>query len=319
MRVRQDKKRVRGLFLFSWDRCESIRQSPLWDKYAKTTISDNSPHGGFSKNKKILVSVGSSRSGGLGAQQRDLSRPAGRRSGYGERASGFTRKAGLSDQQYLVLKEKINLELSNAKRKKLGLPATSKEVVQIRQDWERIANSHLERAGRSERIDHRSYKEQGNGKQAQIHETPQVTAMRRKGKQTEISRANDERKAYNAQLEREQQQEKENRQTALLNNAQNSLQARLAEREAQRAVEQARRAEQERKAQEQAKQERQQKHGKGITRPRRNQRAEKLPRSVRPQDREQERIGATENHPMRRETVRQSERQAMRIYRKKRQ
>ncbi|WP_373819266.1 hypothetical protein [Glaesserella sp.] len=60
--------------------------------------------------------------------------------------------------------------------------------------------------------------------------------------------------------------DKENRQTALLNNAQNSLQARLAEREAQRAVEQARRAEQERKAQEQAKQERQQKHGKGITR-----------------------------------------------------
>ena len=177
-----------------------------------------------------------------------------------------TRKAGLSDHQYLVLKEKIDLELSNAKRKKLGFPASSKEVVQIRQDWERIANSHLERAGRSERIDHRSYKEQGNGKQAQIHETPQVTAMRRKGKQTEISRANDERKAYNAQLEREQQQEKENRQTALLNNAQNSLQARLAEREAQRAAEQARRAEQERKAQEQAKQVKQQRHGKGITR-----------------------------------------------------
>lgn len=177
-----------------------------------------------------------------------------------------TRKAGLSEQQYLVLKEKIDLELSNAKRKKLGLPATSKEVVQIRQDWERIANSHLERAGRSERIDHRSYEEQGNGKQAQIHETPQVTAMRRKGKQTEISRANDERKAYNAQLEQEQRQEKENRQNALLNNAQNSLQARLAEREAQRAAEQARRAEQERKAQEQAKQVKQQRHGKGITR-----------------------------------------------------
>ena len=90
--------------------------------------------------------------------------------------------------------------------------------------------------------------------------------MRRKGKQTEISRANDERKAYNAQLEREQQQEKENRQTALLNNAQNSLQARLAEREAQRAVEQARRAEQERKPHEERQQARKTQGKGGIER-----------------------------------------------------
>ena len=53
------------------------------------------------------------------------------------------------------------------------------------------------------------------------------------------------------------------------------------------------------------------------TQPRRNQRAEKLPRSVKPQDREQERVRATENQPMRRETVRQSEYQAMRPYREK--
>lgn len=142
-----------------------------------------------------------------------------------------TRKATLDENKNLVLSEKIDLELNNTKRKQLGLPSTDKEILTIRQDWERIANAHLERAGRAERIDHRSYEEIGNGKQAQIHETPEVTAMRRKGKETEISRTNDERKAYNASLDHQAQQEKENRQGEMLTNAQASLQERLAQRE----------------------------------------------------------------------------------------
>ncbi|MDK4579541.1 MobA/MobL family protein, partial [Kingella kingae] len=90
-------------------------------------------------------------------------------------------------------------------------------LSRIPQAWEQIANAHLERAGIAERIDHRSYKEQGNGKIAQIHETPQITAMRRKGKETEFSQTNDERKAYNTQISQEpQQEEKEQRQSKLL-------------------------------------------------------------------------------------------------------
>ncbi|WP_416190522.1 MobA/MobL family protein [Neisseria sp. CCUG17229] len=92
-----------------------------------------------------------------------------------------TRKAELDQQNNLVLTDKIDLELSNAKRKKLGLEPTSKEILAIRQDWERIANAHLERAGIAERIDHRSYEEIGNGKQAQIHAPPPSNRHETKG------------------------------------------------------------------------------------------------------------------------------------------
>lgn len=118
-----------------------------------------------------------------------------------------TRKAELGEQNKLILTDKIDLELKNAKRKELGLQSSSKEIVSIRQDWERIANAHLERAGIAERIDHQSHKELENGKIPQIHETPQITAMRRKGIKTEISRTNDERRAYNAQIDHENAQE----------------------------------------------------------------------------------------------------------------
>ncbi len=77
-----------------------------------------------------------------------------------------------------------------------------------------------------------------------MHEGAKVTAMRRKGKKTDISRQNDERKAYNVQA----QQEKEQSKSELLANAQSSLQVRLAERAAQRGQER-QRAEQERQAQ----------------------------------------------------------------------
>lgn len=180
-----------------------------------------------------------------------------------------TRKAKLDEQNELVLTEKIDLELSNAKRKALGLEPTTKEILQIRQDWEQIANTHLERAGIAERIDHRSYKEIGNGKLAQIHETPQVTAMRRKGIETEISKQNDERRAYNAQIDHQNAQERtiEPRQGAesdLLAKAQASLQNRLQERLERQ--EQARLAEQQAKEQEQQKEKQQNKQNLGFSR-----------------------------------------------------
>lgn len=67
-----------------------------------------------------------------------------------------TRKAELGADNRLVLTEKIDLELSNAKRKELGLQSSSKEIISIRQDWEQVANAHLERAGIAERIDHQN-------------------------------------------------------------------------------------------------------------------------------------------------------------------
>lgn len=166
-----------------------------------------------------------------------------------------TRKAELGADNRLVLTEKIDLELSNAKRKELGLQSSSKEIISIRQDWERIANAHLERAGIAERIDHRSHKELENGKIPQIHETPQITAMRRKGIETEISRANDERRAYNAQIDHQNALERPTepqkaQESDLLAKAQASLQNRLQERLEQR--EQARQAEQQAERERQA-------------------------------------------------------------------
>ncbi len=72
-----------------------------------------------------------------------------------------TRKVGLDANNSFVFQEKIDLELSSTKRKQLGLDSTEKEIMRIRQAWEQIANTQLERAGLAARIDHRSYKEQG--------------------------------------------------------------------------------------------------------------------------------------------------------------
>ena len=60
-----------------------------------------------------------------------------------------------------------------------------------------------------ERIDHRSYADQGNQLQATIHEGSKVTQMRRKGIDTEISRFNDTIKQQNSQQLQYKQQHKE--------------------------------------------------------------------------------------------------------------
>ena len=52
-----------------------------------------------------------------------------------------TREVGLDEHNNLVFQEKIDLELSNAKRKQLGLGTTDKEILSIRQAWEQIANT----------------------------------------------------------------------------------------------------------------------------------------------------------------------------------
>lgn len=51
----------------------------------------------------------------------------------------------------------------------------------IRELWERFANAALEAAGRPERIDRRTLREQGIGREAQVHEGPNIRAMHRRG------------------------------------------------------------------------------------------------------------------------------------------
>ena len=108
-----------------------------------------------------------------------------------------TRKAELDTDNKLTLTTKTDIELSNAKRKSLNMGTTQDEIKQIRETWANLANHALERAGIQDKIDHRSYADQGNRLQATIHEGTSVTQLRRQGIDTEISRFNDNIKQQN--------------------------------------------------------------------------------------------------------------------------
>ena len=108
-----------------------------------------------------------------------------------------SRKAELDTDNKLTLTNKTEIELSNAKRKSLNMGTTQDEIKQIRETWANLANHALERAGIQDKIDHRSYADQGNRLQATIHEGTSVTQLRRQGIDTEISRFNDHIKQQN--------------------------------------------------------------------------------------------------------------------------
>ena len=71
-----------------------------------------------------------------------------------------TRQAKLENGQ-VVLGDKTNLEKENKELKKQGLPLTQDQIKSLRKEWEVITNHHLAMAGIEERIDCRSYREQG--------------------------------------------------------------------------------------------------------------------------------------------------------------
>jgi hypothetical protein len=72
-----------------------------------------------------------------------------------------------------------------------------KVLKDSRATFANVVNTALENAGLDERIDHRSYKEQGLELEATQHEGPEVTQLRRKGIETEISLKNDAIKQRN--------------------------------------------------------------------------------------------------------------------------
>jgi len=121
-----------------------------------------------------------------------------------------TRKAELDADNKLILTKKADIELSNTKRKSLNMGTTQNEIKEIRETWANLANHSLKMAGYTEKIDHRSYAEQGNGLQPTIHEGTWVTQLRRKGIDTEISRYNDDIKQNNAKYSHQLKQHTEN-------------------------------------------------------------------------------------------------------------
>jgi len=111
-----------------------------------------------------------------------------------------TRKASVGQDNQLILGEKSEIELSNAKRATLGLSKTQDDIKEIRQMWADQANKALVHAMIRETIDHRSYADQNSELQPTVHEGSEVTQLRRRGINTEISLKNDQIKQDNLKI-----------------------------------------------------------------------------------------------------------------------
>ena len=94
-----------------------------------------------------------------------------------------TRQAELDDQGRIKLTHKASIELSDNKRREIGLKRVSEEIKAVRQIWEQIANRKLEEFGHS-LIDSRSYKEIGVSIIPQIKMGKDSTNMERNGEST---------------------------------------------------------------------------------------------------------------------------------------
>lgn len=91
-----------------------------------------------------------------------------------------TRQAALNSQGEIKLTEKATVELSDNKRRELGLKRVSNEIKVVRQLWEDIANTKLAEYG-YDLIDSSSYKNTGVDIVPQIKLGKNATQMKRNG------------------------------------------------------------------------------------------------------------------------------------------
>lgn len=75
------------------------------------------------------------------------------------------------------------------------------KIEEWREQWANHTNKALERLGIKDRVDHRSYKDQGVNKVATKHEGQIVRAMERRGQETDIGRYNKKVIEHNKMLE----------------------------------------------------------------------------------------------------------------------
>ena len=90
-------------------------------------------------------------------------------------------------------------DFAKKKNRDFNKEQSSETVSHWREHFAELTNRHLEKHGFADRVDHRSYKDQGIDLEATQHEGPQVTQLRRQGKDTEISLSNDAIKARNTE------------------------------------------------------------------------------------------------------------------------
>ncbi|NTH22787.1 Ti-type conjugative transfer relaxase TraA, partial [Rhizobium rhizogenes] len=101
------------------------------------------------------------------------------------------------------LGEKTYLEHKNARLLSNGMATTDLQLRDIRQSWESIANSQLQREGLDIRIDHRSHVERGVELSPTEHMGVHASQMQRQGMTVERTRLDDEAAQRNAELIRE--------------------------------------------------------------------------------------------------------------------
>ena len=107
-----------------------------------------------------------------------------------------TRCAELDDNFEIVLKDKATIELSDKKRRSLGLERVSNEIKEVRKIWERTANDKL-----AERnfnfIDSRSYADQGKDIEPQLKMGSVATKLERDAYETAKSVAMEKGEVFN--------------------------------------------------------------------------------------------------------------------------
>ncbi|MFB3984897.1 MobQ family relaxase [Escherichia coli] len=82
-------------------------------------------------------------------------------------------------------------DFAKKKNRDFNKEQSSETVSHWREHFAELTNRHLEKHGFADRVDHRSYKDQGIDLEATQHEGPHVTQLRRQGIDTEISLSND--------------------------------------------------------------------------------------------------------------------------------
>ena len=79
-----------------------------------------------------------------------------------------TRAVTFDDQNNIVFGKKTAFEMSDSELKKINMPRTKDQLVDIRKMWADVANKYLEKHNFDERIDHRTLKEQGLDRKPKI-------------------------------------------------------------------------------------------------------------------------------------------------------
>ena len=99
-----------------------------------------------------------------------------------------TRTAALGNNNEIVLTDKARIELSDNKRRSLGMERVNAEIKEIRQLWEQIANEKLAEHNH-DLIDCRSYAEQGIDIEPQLKMGSVATKLEREKYEQELKKA----------------------------------------------------------------------------------------------------------------------------------